>query len=163
MLWFISVVTPIRKFFINFQKPPRGLALKTSRTADCLAGNDIKGNKRQPVFLAALVLAHWIPWFSDWYLNSMKLYHKEFYSALSLQMKSNLVHMLQWCKSKPITFLLIAESRQGFRSTKVPAENYRNTINLKTRFGKMPSVLEVKGLLIHDFINVILLMQNQYK
>lgn len=63
----------------------------------------------QPLSPAALVFAHWTPWFSDSYLNSMKLYHKGFDSALNLQMKSNLVHMLQCCKSKPIIFLLTAE------------------------------------------------------
>lgn len=79
----------------------------------------------QPLFPAALVLAHWIPWFSNSYLNSMKLYHEEFHSALNLPMKSNLVHVLQRWKSKPIIFLLIAECRQGFRSTKVPVQKSR--------------------------------------
>jgi hypothetical protein len=85
----------------------------------------------------------------------MKLYHKEFHSALNLKMKSNLVHMLQRCKSKPVTFLLIAESRQGFTSTKIPAQRYRN-IKSEYRIGNMSSILEVKGLPIHGFINVIL-------
>lgn len=125
LLWFRSVVALLRKVFINFWKPRSGWAFQTSQNCRLFSWNDINWNKMQPLFLAALVLAHWIPRFSDSHLNSMKLYHEDFHSALNLPMKSNLVRVLQRCKSKPIIFLLIAECRQGFRSTKVPVQKSR--------------------------------------
>ena len=53
---------------------------------------------------------------------------QETYAISKLQMKTNWVHMLQWSKSKPLTFVLIAESRYclGFRS------GGENAINLQS-------------------------------
>lgn len=126
-LWFSSVVALVRKLFINFWKPHWGLAFQTSQNSRLFSWNDINWNKMQPLFPAALVLAHWIPWFSNSYLNSMKLYHEDFHSALNLPMKSNLVHVLQRCKSKPIIFFINCWMQTGFQKHKSASTEIKKT------------------------------------
>lgn len=110
--------------------------------------SDRRWNKRQrlSLFLAALAPAHWVPWFSDSYLSRTKLHHTESHSALNLQMKSHLVSMLQWCKSKPLTFLLIAKKRR-VSEAQISSPSTTNIELLKTRTWEMPSTLESMGLL----------------
>lgn len=167
MLWLRSLIVwggwSQKLFILSFWKPCQRLVFKTHWKAGSLAGATWSGTKDSHYsWLYWCLLAHWIPRFSDSSLSRTKLYHKEFHFTLNLQMKSNLVYMLQWCKSKPLTFLLIAKRGEGFRSAKILSPSYRNRTsedqNLRDTqyFGSHGSALQ-------DLVNVILKLHNKHQ